>query len=128
MLRKTEAQNAFVSTVGSFQPSEYATRVSVKHLTAFLHQIMWAQLQILVSLDEKSCKYLLGFPGGSGGKNPPAMQSHERHGCNPWVRKIPWRRARQLTLVFSPEKSHGQRSLLGYSPQRPKELDITEVT
>ena len=28
-----------------------------------------------------------------------------RHEYNPWVRKIPWRRAWQPTLVFLPEKS-----------------------
>ena len=33
-----------------------------------------------------------------------------------WVRKIPWRRQWQPTPVFLPEKFHGQRSLVGYSP------------
>ena len=37
-------------------------------------------------------------------------------GFDPWVRKIPWRRAWQPTLVFLPGESHGQRSLMGYSP------------
>ena len=32
-------------------------------------------------------------------------------GFDPWVRKIPWRRKWQLTAVFLPGKSHGQRSL-----------------
>ena len=35
---------------------------------------------------------------------------------DPWVRKIPWRRKWQPTPVFLPGKSHGQRSLEGYSP------------
>ena len=39
-----------------------------------------------------------------------------RHRFNPWVGKIPWRRAWQPTLVFLIGKSPGQRSLLGYSP------------
>ena len=34
----------------------------------------------------------------------------------PWVGKIPWRRKWLLTLVFLSGKSHGQRSLVGYSP------------
>ena len=34
---------------------------------------------------------------------------------DPWVRKIPWRRKWQPTPVFLPGKSHGQRSLAGYS-------------
>ena len=36
--------------------------------------------------------------------------------CDPWVGKIPWRRAWQSTPVFLPGESHGQRSLAGYSP------------
>ena len=39
-----------------------------------------------------------------------------RHGFDSWVRKIPWRRKWQSTLVFLPGTSHGQRSLEGYSP------------
>ena len=35
---------------------------------------------------------------------------------NPWVRKIPWRRKWQPTPVLLPEKFHGWRSLVGYSP------------
>ena len=45
---------------------------------------------------------------------------------NPWVRKISWRRKWRPTPVFLPEKSHGQRSLVGYSPWGHKELDRTE--
>jgi len=37
-------------------------------------------------------------------------------GFDPWVGKIPWRRARQPTPVFLPGDSHGQRSLKGYNP------------
>ena len=41
-------------------------------------------------------------------------------------RKIPWRREWLPTPVFLPGKSHGQRSLAGYSPWGRKESDITE--
>ena len=51
---------------------------------------------------------------------------HKRHGFDPWVGKIPWRRKLQPTLVFLLGKSHGQRSLVGYSPWACKELDTTE--
>ena len=34
---------------------------------------------------------------------------------DPWVGKIPWRRKWQPTPVFLSGKSHGQRSLAGYS-------------
>ena len=47
---------------------------------------------------------------------------------NPWVGKIPWRRAWQATPVLLPGNTHGQRSLAGYSPWSHKESDMTEVT
>ena len=50
----------------------------------------------------------------------------KRCGFDPWVRKISWKKAWQPTPVFLPGKSHGQRSLAGYSPWVPKELDTTE--
>ena len=49
-----------------------------------------------------------------------------RPGFDPWVGKIPWRRAWQPTLAFLPGESHGQRSLAGYSLWGRKELDMTE--
>ena len=39
---------------------------------------------------------------------------------------MPWRRKWQPTPVFLPGKSHGQRSLEGYSPWGHKESDRTE--
>ena len=41
------------------------------------------------------------------------------------VGRIPWRRAWQPTAVSLSGKSHGQRSLVGYSPWGHKELDMT---
>ena len=49
-------------------------------------------------------------PGGSMVKNLPQCR---RHRFDPWVRKIPWRRAWQPTPVVLPRKSHRQRSLAG---------------
>ena len=40
--------------------------------------------------------------------------------------KIPWRRKWQSNPVPLPGKSHGQRSLVGYSPWGRKELDMTQ--
>ena len=45
---------------------------------------------------------------------------------SPWVGKIPWRRKWQPTPVLLPGESHGQRSLVGYSPRDRKESDMTE--
>ena len=53
-------------------------------------------------------------------------KKHKRHVFDPWVRKIPWRRAWQPTLVFLPGKFHGQRSLAGYSPWGHKQSNVTE--
>ena len=59
----------------------------------------------------------MGFPGGASGKEPTCQcRRHKRHSFHPWVGKIPWRRAWQLTPVFLPGESHGQRNLVGYSP------------
>ena len=44
-------------------------------------------------------------------------------GFDPWVEKIPWRRKWQPTPVFLPEKFHGKRSLLGYSPGDCKRVE-----
>ena len=57
-----------------------------------------------------------GFPGGASGKEA-ACQSRrpKRHRFDPWVVKIPQRRAQQPTPVFLPRESLGQRRLVGYS-------------
>ena len=58
-----------------------------------------------------------GFPGGASGKELTCQcRRHKRHGFDLWVRKISWRRPWQPTPVFLPGESHGQRSLVGYSP------------
>ena len=69
-----------------------------------------------------------GFPGGISGKEPASQcRRHKRCRFNPWVRKIPWRRQWQPTPVFLPGESHGQRSLVGYSPWCLKESDMTSL-
>ena len=45
---------------------------------------------------------------------------------NPWVGKILWRRKWQPTPVLSPGKSHGWKSLIGYSLWSRKESDTIE--
>ena len=50
-------------------------------------------------------------------RNPPANAGEcRRRGFDPWLGNIPGRRMWQPTPVFSPGESHGQRSLVGYSP------------
>ena len=72
----------------------------------------------------------MGFPGDVSGKNKQTNKKqktnnnqkkhcqrrrNKRAGFDPWVDKIPWRRAWQHTPVFLPGESHEQRSLAGYS-------------
>ena len=83
----------------------------------------WCQKKKSRSLWFSGC--LPGLPNGSAVKN--RLQC-SRRGFNPWVGKIPWRRAWQTTPVFLPGESHGQRGLEGYSPWSHKESDSTEVT
>ena len=63
----------------------------------------------------------MGFPSDSEVKN---LQQCRRCGLDPWVRKIPWRRAKQPNLVFFAGGSHGKRNLVGYSPQGHKECNM----
>ena len=56
------------------------------------------------------------IPGGAGGKEPVCQYRRcKRYEFDPWVGKIPWRRAWQPTPVCLPGESHGQRHLAGYS-------------
>ena len=75
--------------------------------------------------------YFKSFPNGSAGKDLPAMQETQEM----WVWSLGWEdpleKEMQPTLVFLPEKPHGQRSLAGCSPKGfllffSKELDTTE--
>ena len=66
-----------------------------------------------------SAIYQLGFPGGAVVKNLP-------DNAGDLGQKIPWRRKLQPTPIHLPGKSHGQRSLEGYSPRGRKESDRTQ--
>jgi len=71
----------------------------------------------------------VGFSGGASGKAPTCpCRRHKRHGFDPWVGKICWRRARQPTPVFFPGECHGQGNLMGCSLWGHKESDMTEAT
>ena len=61
-------------------------------------------------------------------KNQPANAGDRRDVGSSLGREDPRRRAWQPTLVLLPTASHGQRSLVGFSPQGRKESDATKVT
>ena len=68
-----------------------------------------------------------GFPGGTSCKEPSCQcRRCKRHGSDPWVGKIPWRRygnPLQYSCLENPKKS-----LVGYRPWGHKESDTTEAT
>ena len=51
---------------------------------------------------------------------------YRKPGFDPWVKKTPWTGEWLPTPVSLPGESHGQRSLVGYSPSGRQELDMTE--
>ena len=69
--------------------------------------ISWLQSASVVLLESKKiksvtvsiispsiCNEVLGFPGDTNGKEPACQcRRHKRCGFDPWVGKIPWRRA-----------------------------------
>ena len=69
-----------------------------------------------------------GFPGDSEGKEPTTMQETEEM----WVQSLGQEDLLEKEMATHssvlPGKSHGQRSLEGFSPWGHKESDMTEVT
>ena len=78
----------------------------------------WQPTPVICCLSEIQiwwgCQVFMGFQGGLSGKELPTNAEDRRCRLDPWVGKIPWRRAWQLTLVFLPGASYGHRSLVGY--------------
>ena len=84
---------------------------------------------MLLSVQNPPLLWETGFPGGASGKEPTCQcRRLKRCGFDPWVKKIPWRRAQKPTPVLLPGESHDQRSLAGYRPQGRKESDRAEET
>ena len=63
----------------------------------------------------------IGLPWWLSGKS--SIYQGRIHGFNPWVRKIPWRRKWQPTLVFLPGKYHEEGSLEATVHEGAKESD-----
>ena len=70
----------------------------------------------------------MSFPGDSVIKNLPAKQETQET----WVQFLgqddPLEEEMAPAPVVLPEKSHGERNLVGYSPWGHKEADMTETT
>ena len=67
------------------------------------------------------------FPSGARGKESTCQcRGHERHGCDPWVRRPPGGGHCNPLPVFLLGEFHGQRSLVGYSQIQLKQLPHTQ--
>ena len=82
------------------------------------------EVEKLYLLFSSYLSWTMSFPGSSDSKESACQCRRPRF--NPWVRKIPWRREWQPTPIFLPGESHGQQSLVGYSPLGSKESDTAE--
>ena len=71
-------------------------------------------------------KEVQGFSIAQQVKNLSTMQETQEAWFDHWVRKIPRKRIWQPSLVFLPEKFHGQRNLAYYGLLACKESDTTE--
>ena len=69
-----------------------------------------------------------GFPGGPVVKDPPASAGDARDTSLILALEDPLEKEMAASPVFLPGKSHGLRSLAGYSPWGHKESDTTEYT
>ena len=79
------------------------------------------------STELKRCAHAGGLPQWLSGKDSDYQcRSQSRGYFDPWVGRIPWRRAWPPTPIFLPGKSRGQRSLVGCNPWGCKEWDTTE--
>ena len=73
----------------------------------------------------KYCTYYRDIPNGAAVKNPPAVEMEETH-VRPLGQDDPLEEEMATIPIFLPGKSHGQKSLAGYSSQGCKESDTTE--
>ena len=81
------------------------------HLLCFKTKLLW--------VIKGKYRYIRGFSGGTSGKEPICQcRRLKRLGYNPWVGKIPWRRARQPTPVFLPRECHRPGRLQSMGSQR----------
>ena len=77
--------------------------------------------------DNQEMGLSFGFPRWCRGEEPDCQcRRYRRCGFNLLGQEDPLEEDRQPTSVFLPGESHGQRTLVGYSPWGCKELDMTE--
>ena len=86
-----------------------------------VHQNLWMDKEVVLRVCVCVC-VCVWLPWWLSGEE--SICQCRKHGIDPWLRKIPWRRKWLPTPVLLPGKSHGQRSLVG-SLWSLKESDTT---
>ena len=67
--------------------------------------------------------------GGTSGREPACKcRRHKRRRFDPWVRKIPWRRAQQPIPIFLPRESMNRKAWWAIVYGGHKESNMTEET
>ena len=135
--RFPKERNLCVAELG-FKPGLCDARVDVPSMGAWCFHHRWCHINHLnvLKTNKQIARLLIHWILTTykpalwlrGKKSACQCRSWKRCGFDPWVGKIPWNRKWQPAPVFLPGKSHGQRSLVGYSPCGCKELDTTEHT
>ena len=90
------------------QPCTLTCGTSAFRVLLILNYVCAKSLQLSLTLGHTGTvahQAPLGFPGGSAVKKRLPCRSYRRRRFDPWVGKIPWRRAWQPTLVFLPGES-----------------------
>ena len=93
----TEGAGTLSPSLGPQRPSSVGCARSVPENRS-LQRYHLAQLSVcpLSLLFSGYLSTILSFPGGTSGKEPAYhFRRRKTHGSDPWVRKIPWRRAWQ---------------------------------
>ena len=91
------------------------------------NQIKITDIELLVFIFKvNKSKQTILFLNGSAVKDLPAMQELQETQVQYLGWEYHWKKKWQPTSGFLPEKPHGQRSLVGYSPWGCKESDMPE--
>ena len=105
----------------------FLTVSTLKMLTIVVNVIIIVIINFKLLCQLHITLIFIEFPRWCIGKEAACQcRRHKRHGFDPWIRKIPWSKKWPRSPVFLPGKSHGQRSLVGYSPRGHKESDMTK--